>query len=161
VKVLRNFFNSRSLRLGGGDQDAADLAEEEPDEDEDEDEDDDDERALRLRFRFFLSGKSGDRDGPGDADCRCSVDRWGGTESSEGASSLAGEDRLRAGEQLDLETAASGERLRLTDTTRRAGLLAVERAEPETLRERETLLRTRGATDTNPPRKARGRDGPG
>jgi hypothetical protein len=158
VKVLRNLFNSRSLRLGGGDQDAADLAEEEPDEDEDED--DDDERALRLRFRF-LSGKSGDRDGPGDADCRCSVDRWGGTESSEGASSLAGEDWLRAGEQLDLETAASGERLRLTETTRRAGLLAVEGAEPETLRDREALLCTRGATDTKPAIATRGRDGPG
>jgi hypothetical protein len=147
------------LRLGGGDQDAADLEEEEPDEDEDED-DDDDERALRFRFRF-LSGKSGDWDGPGDADCCCSVDRRSGTKSSEGASSLAGEDWLRAGEQLNLEMAASGERLRLTDTTRSAGLLAVGEAEPETLRDREALLRTRGATDTKPPMETRGLEGPG
>jgi hypothetical protein len=146
--------------LGGGDQDADDLEEEEPDEDEDEDDNDDDERALRLRF-CFLSGKPGDWDGPGDADCRCSVDRWGGAESSEGASSLAGEDWLRAGEQLGLEMAGSGDRLRLTDTTHCAGLLAVEGAEPEMLRDRETLLRTRGATEAKPPRKARGRDGPG
>jgi hypothetical protein len=87
------------------------------------------------------------------------VDHWGGAESSEGVSSLAEEDWLRAGEQLDLEAAGSGEQLRLTDMIRRAGLLAV--GEAETLRDRKALLCTRGATDTKPPMKARGQDGLG
>jgi hypothetical protein len=37
-------------------------------EEEEDDDDDDDERALRFRF---LSGRSGDCEEPGDADCRC------------------------------------------------------------------------------------------
>jgi hypothetical protein len=43
----------------------------------------------------------------------------------------------------------------------RDGLLAAGEAELETLRERYTLLCTRGATDISPPMKARGRDSPG
>jgi hypothetical protein len=41
------------------------------------------------------------------------------------------------------------------------GAAGSRRGGPETLRDREALLRTRGATDTKPPMKARGRDGPG
>lgn len=68
---------------------------------------------------------------------------------------------MRAGEQLDLGAAGSGERLRLTETTRREGLRGAGEAEPETLRDREMALCTRGATDTWPAIAMRGRDGPG
>jgi hypothetical protein len=137
VKVFRNFLSSRSLRLRGGGEDAEEL-EEELDGD-----DDDDERCLRFLFLDLPA----DRRGLGDGERRssdCSERRWGGAESSGGASSLAGEDRLRAGEQ-DLLEPGSGERLGLTATAWREGLLEAAEVWLDTLPARE-LLRLRGAT---------------
>jgi hypothetical protein len=138
-KVFRNFLSARSLRLGGGDLDAEDLEEEELDDEDD----DDDERCLR--FLFF--DVPADRGGSGDAERRssdCSGRCWGGAGPSGGASSRAGEDRLRAGEQ-DLLEPGSGERLGLTATTWREGLLETAEVWLDTLPARE-LLRLRDAT---------------